>query len=51
MIAANFKLANVDGIQTLKLFLEERVYSKEKSLYDRVLHNKRLNVLIQEVKK
>ena len=49
-LSADFKSANVDGVQTLKLFLEERVYSKEKSLYDRVPRSKRLNFSIQEVK-
>ena len=51
MLAADFKSAKVDGVQTLQQFLEKRVYSKEKSLYDWVPRNKHLNFSIQEVKK
>ena len=38
-LAADPKSATVDGVQALKQFLEELVYSKEKSLYDRVARN------------
>ena len=34
----------------MKEFLEERVYSKRKSLNDRVPHNKRKNFSTQELK-
>ena len=50
-LAADFKSAKVDGVQTLKQFLEECVYSTEKSLYDQVPRSKRLHFSIQEVKK
>ena len=51
VLASDFKSAKEDGTTKVEEFLKERVYSKTKSLNDRVPLNKRQNFTTQELKK
>ena len=51
MLATDLKSAKEDGTNKVKEFLKERVYSKTKSLNDRVPRSKRLSFATQELKK
>ena len=51
LLVSDLKSAKEDGVRKVEEFLQERVYSKTKSLSDRVSRNKRLNFATQELKK
>jgi len=52
LLVSDLKSAKEDGVRKVEEeYLQERVYSKTKSLNDRVSRNKRLNFATQERKK
>ena len=50
-LAADLESAKEDGRSKVKEFMDDRVYSKTKSLNERVMRSKRTNFSTQEVKK
>ena len=50
-LAADLESAKEDGRSKVKEFMDDRVYSKTKSLNDRVMRSKRTKFSTQDVKK